>query len=94
MTTTARLLFAGLSLTAGVLHAAESPITLMIPRKDATVSVLTEGQRAFFALDDDARRKVQGVPIHGRGDRASAQSVAHGWVLPYQLSKSYGYDTI
>ena len=87
-------LLMAVALTAGTGCAGESPIKLMIPRKDATVSVLTEGQRAFFALDDDARRKAQGVPIHGRGDRASAQSVAHGWVLPYQLSKSYDYDTI
>ena len=73
MTTTARLLFAGLVLTAEALHAAESPIKLMIPQKDATVSVLTEGQRAFFALGDDARRKVQGDP------KVRAEWVALGW---------------
>lgn len=66
-------LLMAVALTAGTGCAGESPIKLMIPRKDATVSVLTEGQRAFFALDDDARRKVQGDP------RTRAEWVAVGW---------------
>lgn len=61
------------ALTAGTGCAGESPVKLMIPKKNAAVSVLTEGQRAFFALGDDARRAPQGDPV------TRAEWVALGW---------------
>ena len=61
------------ALTASTGCAGESPVKLMIPKKGASMSVLTEGQRAFFALDDDARRKPQGDPV------TRAEWVALGW---------------
>lgn len=50
------------------------PVCLMLPKKDAVVPVQTQGQQAFFALSDEARRISQ-------GDAATrAEWVGVGWL--------------
>ena len=51
----------------------DSPVRLMIPKADATVPVLTDGQKAFFALPDETRRQAQGDAV------TRAEWVELGW---------------
>ncbi len=66
-------LTAAVVLAVGALQAEDNPVKLMIPKPDATVSVLTEGQRAFFALPDEARRLAQSNAV------TRAEWLALGW---------------
>ena len=71
--TSVRRLFAAVALAASALQAGDNPVKLMIPKADATVSVLTEGQRAFFALLDETRRLAHSNAV------TRAEWLALGW---------------
>ena len=69
----AELAASAVLMTAGTSCATPSPVKLMIPKADATVSVLTEGQRAFFALLDETRRLAHSNAV------TRAEWLALGW---------------
>ena len=71
--TSARWLFTAVVLAAGALRAGDNSVKLMLPKESATVSVLTEGQKAFFALPDEVRRLAQSNAV------TRAEWLALGW---------------
>ena len=61
------------ALFAGTAAFGGGPARLMVPKKGAEVPLLTDGQKAFFALPDETRRLAQGNAM------SRAEWVALGW---------------